>query len=58
LIAIRKTSLLRQIDAIRTFITTPVGVFQTIDQMITTFRTANKESLKAITVKPLIRIGA
>lgn len=47
-INVRRESLQRQIDNIYQFITTPKGVFQTLDEAIRTFRKANRDSLRAV----------
>ena len=38
----------RQVNNLKSFITRPVGVFETADRVIETFRRANRETLSAI----------
>jgi len=38
----------RQVNNLKDFITRPVGVFETADRVIETFRRANRETLSAI----------
>lgn len=40
----------QQLDNIINFLTQPVGVFETIDRMIKTFRESNREALQTIGV--------
>jgi hypothetical protein len=48
IIDIRKSSLRRQLDNIRSFVRMPKGLFEGIDSFIKTFREANKETVRAI----------
>jgi len=50
IIKTRQVYVRKQIDNVRSFITTPKGVFETIDEMIKTFRSANKATLRNLPV--------
>ena len=50
IINIRVSALQRQVENVKSLITEPRGVFETIDSMIRTARMANRETLKAIGV--------
>ena len=45
----RKTYARRQIDVVRSFLTTPRGVFETVDEIIRNFRAANRATLRQLT---------
>ena len=47
-IDVRKSSIRKQIDNVYEFVTTPKGIFQTLDEAVKTFRQANRDTLKAI----------
>ena len=49
-INIRVSALQRQVENVKSLITEPRGVFETIDSMIRTARMANRETLKTIGV--------
>jgi len=53
-VSTRISSAKEQIENIRTFLTQPVGVFETVDRMVRTFRRANKETLSVIGVRAQI----
>jgi len=46
----RVSSAKRQLENIKTFVTKPVGIFETVDRMLKTFRQANRETLSALGV--------
>lgn len=50
-IDIRKRSIKRQIDNIIEFVTTPKGVFETVDEAVKIFREANRETLRALGIR-------
>jgi len=45
---IRLEALRKQVDTVAKLVAEPVGVFQTVDTMIRTFREANRKTLEAI----------
>jgi len=47
----------KQVMNVKEFLTTPKGVFETLDEIIKTFRRANKETLKAIPIKLPTNVG-
>lgn len=50
-IDVRVEAVRKQLRNVGDLITEPVGVFQTLDKMITTFRTANRDMLQAFGVR-------
>lgn len=55
IIKTRQIYVRKQIDNIRSFLTTPKGIFETIDEMIRTLRAANKATLKDISIPSISR---
>jgi len=55
----RISSLKRQVDNIRTFVTEPVGIFETVDRMVKNFREANRQTIQAVGLRGMrgMRIG-
>jgi len=49
-VRLRLESARRQVETVTQFVTTPKGVFETLDEMIRTFRTTNRETLKALKI--------
>jgi len=47
----------RQINTLKEFLTTPKGIFETVDQMVKNFRRANRETLSAIGISAPTAIG-
>ena len=50
IIQVRLNSARRQVNTVKEFLTTPKGVFETVDQVVRNFRRANRETLATLGV--------
>lgn len=60
IVDVRVSSLKRQISNLRTFITEPTGIFETVDRMVKTFREANRQTIQQLGLRGMrgrIRVG-
>jgi len=51
IVNIRTSALRKQVDNVITLVKQPVGVFETLDTVVKTFRQANRETLEVIGIR-------